>query len=997
MSDVDRLRAYLRKATAELYQLRDQVRAAQERHTEPVAIVGLACRFPGGVSSPEQLWDLVTGGGDAITEFPADRGWDVADLYDPDPDAPGRTYTTRGGFLDGAGDFDAGFFGISPREALAMDPQQRLLLEVSWEALESAGIPAHEVRGSATGVFTGVMYHDYLTRLREVPAELSGFLGTGAAGSVASGRVAYTLGLEGPAVTVDTACSSSLVALHLACQSLRLGESTLALAGGATVMATPAPFVEFSRQRGLSADGRCKAFAAGADGVGWAEGVGVLVLERLSDARRHGHPVLALVRGSAVNSDGASNGLTAPNGPSQERVIRQALADANLSTQDIDVVEAHGTGTTLGDPIEAQALLATYGQDRAEPLLLGSVKSNLGHTQAAAGVAGVIKTVLALRAGLLPATLHVDAPSPHVDWSAGAVTLATGNTPWPATGRPRRAAVSSFGISGTNAHVVLEQATDPEAEPTPDTLPLANPLANPPWVLTARTETALTGQAARLLSHLDGRDPRPGDVAYSLTTARHPHRAVLVADDLDGYRRALSALASGEPAAGVATARARGGKTAFVFSGQGAQRPGMGRELYAEFPVFAQALDELCARLPTEIPLREAMFGDGDLLADTGYAQPALFAFEVALYRLFEDWGLRPDYVAGHSIGELAAAHVAGALPLADACRLVTARARLIGGLPPGGAMVAVRAGEEEVTPLLAGTPVALASVNGPRAVVLAGPEADLTRLVDTLGRRATRLRVSHAFHSAALDPVLDALAEVAGGLTVTEPAIPVVSGLTGKPEDLASPGHWVAQAREPVRFADCVQYLSAEGVRRFLEIGPDAVLTPLIRDCVVGDAAIVAAQRRDQPATGAVRTARAQLHAHHADLDPVSVPGARRVPLPTYAFEHQRYWLASDSTLTYALGAERPLATAEEGELLAFVRAAASAVMGHASPEAVAADDDFLDIGFTSLTAVELRDRLGAATGLELPVSVMFDCPTPLAVAAHLKAELANAKGEQR
>jgi acyl transferase domain-containing protein len=988
MSDVERLRRYLRKATAKLYTLR----AAEERRTEPIAIVGIACRYPGGVTSPDRLWDLVIGGGDAISRFPADRGWDLDALYDPDPEVPGTSYTTHGGFLDSAGDFDAGFFGISPREALAMDPQQRLLLEVSWEALESAGIRADSVRGSRTGVFTGLMYHDYLTRLREIPAELSGFLGTGAAGSVASGRVSYTFGLEGPAVTVDTACSSSLVALHLACQSLRLSECSLALAAGATVMASPAPFVEFSRQRGLSVDGRCKSFAAGADGVGWSEGVGVLVLERLSDALRSGHEVLAVVRGSSVNQDGASNGLTAPNGPSQERVIRQALANAQLSTEDIDVVEAHGTGTSLGDPIEAGALLATYGQGRERPLLLGSVKSNLGHTQAAAGIAGVVKMVLGLRHGLVPATLHVDEPSPHVDWSAGTVSLATENTPWPTTGRPRRAAVSSFGISGTNAHLVLEQAPAAEGSRSEE------PQRVLPWVITARSETALRGQAARLLSCVD--EQSPSDVAHSLVTTRtrHEHRAVVVAEDRDDLRRGLAALADGEPAPGVATARATGGKTAFVFSGQGAQRPGMGRDLYEAHPVFAEALDELCARLPTPRPLREVMFGEGDLLADTGYAQPALFAFEVALFRLFEHWGIRPDHVAGHSVGELAAAHVAGVLSVADACRLVGARARLIQALPPGGAMVAVRAGEEELTSLLDGTGVAIAAVNGPRAVVLSGEQGAVSDVVRALDRTSTRLRVSHAFHSSHLDPMLAEFAEIAGEVAAAEPGIPVISSLTGKPEDMGKAGYWVRQVREPVRFADCVQYLSAEGVRCFLEIGPDAAVSPMIEECVIGPVAIVPSQRRDQPEREALRTARARLHAHRVDLDPVSVPGARRVPLPTYAFEHQRYWLAADSSVTYAVTTERGLLSRLDGlsgqeresVLLEFVRAEASAVLGHDSPDAVASDDDFLDIGFTSMTAVELRDRLRAATTLELPVSVMFDCPTPLAVAAHLRAELA-------
>ncbi|OSC36755.1 type I polyketide synthase [Mycobacterium decipiens] len=914
-TQVDKVAEALRRTLIE----NDRLNKLLTASFEPVAIVGMGCRYPGGLISGDVLWDAVLGGRDVVSGFPTDRGWDVEGLFDPDPDAVGKSYTRSGGFLYEAADFDAEFFGISPREALAMDPQQRLLLEVSWEALEHAGIDPLGLAGSGTGVFTGVMYHDYAARLfgGSGASEVEGYLGSGSAGSVVSGRVAYVLGLQGPAVSVDTACSSSLVALHLAVQSLRSGECDLALAGGVTVMATPATFVEFSRQRGLAVDGRCKSFAAAADGTGWGEGVGVVVVERLSDARRLGHSVLAVVRGSAVNQDGASNGLTAPNGPSQQRVIRAALANAGVHAAEVDVVEAHGTGTTLGDPIEAQALLATYGQGRSadRPLWLGSVKSNMGHTQAAAGVAGVIKMVQAMRHRVMPRSLHVDAPSPHVDWASGAVELLTEQRDWSVQdGRPRRAGVSSFGISGTNAHVILEEAP---AESVPahggdSGAAMAWPVV--PWVVSGKSAQALAAQAGRLGAYLVD---HPGlavtDVGFSLATCRSglEYRGAVIGADRNDLVAGLAALAGGQPGAGVVAGRVLGGKTTFVFPGQGGQWQAMAVELLDSAPVFAAQMKACADALAPHVDwsLDTVLRGEvaESALTRVDVVQPALFAVMVSMAALWRSCGVRPDMVIGHSQGEIAAAYVAGGLSLADAARVVAVRSQAIAELAGTGGMASVALPVVQVVDRLTRWDgrISVAAHNSPTSTVIAGDPAALQEFVtDCAGEGvfARLIPVDYASHSSHVEAVQDRLIGELSSINPRGGDIPFYSTVTGTQidTDTLDGGYWYRNLRQPVQFEHTTAALLEEGACTFIEMGPHPVLTAAIGETAEAhcedraSVAVLGSLRRDEGDWQRFITSLAEAYVHGVAVDWAAVFAAhrpRRVGLPTYAFQRRRYW----------------------------------------------------------------------------------------------------------
>ncbi|MFD9427030.1 MULTISPECIES: type I polyketide synthase [unclassified Streptomyces] len=877
---------------------------------EPVAVIGMACRLPGGVDSPDQLWALLQQGTDAISPFPEDRGWDVADLYDPDPAAPGKSYTTAGGFLANAADFDAEFFTVSPREALFMDPQQRLLLETSWEALERADIDPSSLRRTSTGVFAGAVYQDYGSRSHEAPKEMQGYLTTGKPLSVISGRVAYVLGLEGPAVSVDTACSSSLVSIHLACQSLLQGDSTLALAGGVTVIPSPGLFIEFSRQRALSPDGRCRSFSADADGTGFAEGAGMVVLERLSDAQRNGHHVLAVIRASAINQDGASNGLTAPNGASQERVIRRTLDRAGLRSADIDAVEAHGTGTTLGDPIEADALLATYGRHRPadQPLYLGSLKSNIGHTQAAAGVAGLIKTVLAVQYATLPRTLYAENPTAHVDWDSGAIRLLTGAIPWPDTGRPRRAAVSAFGVSGTNAHVIIEQAPEPDA-PVPE--PTDQPSAPAVWLLSGHTPAALRGQAARLHSHLESSPPPSATAvghALANTRAQLPFRAALTAPGLDAQLRALRDLADGRPNPDLAQAKAADGRIAFVFPGQGSQWPAMAAGLLESSPVFADSIAQ-CARAlapHTDWPLLDVLVPEHaeQALQRVDVVQPALFAVQLSLARLWQSSGVRPTAVVGHSQGEIAAACFAGGLSLEDACRVVALRSKVLTRLGTANGMLFLQLSADEVEQRLQHHPeLTIATVNSPRSVVVAGPAAALDALRDsceTEGVRARRIAVDYAAHSPQVEEVRADLLHLLAPVAPRGGDIAFYSSVTGTAIDTTTldAAYWYRNLREPVRFDQATAALLSDGHRVFVEPSPHPLLCGAVLESADGSTQPVTTLptlRRDEGGPARFTTALANAHIHGVAVDTEALnPGTDRRPvnLPTYAFQHRRFWI---------------------------------------------------------------------------------------------------------
>ena len=1024
---VDALRKSLKENERLKRENRQYLTALTEGPTEPVAVVGMGCRYPGGIDTPDGLWEMVAAGRDVVSEFPTDRGWDSAGLFDPDPDAVGKSYTRSGGFLVDVADFDAAFFGIAPSEALAMDPQQRLLLEVSWEALERAGIDPLQLRGSATGVFAGVFHGSYGGQGR-VPGDLERYGLRGSTLSVASGRVAYSLGLEGPAVSVDTACSSSLVAMHLAAQSLRSGECDLALAGGVTVMATPAMFIEFSRQRALSPDGRCKAYAGAADGTGFSEGAGVLVLQRLADAQRMGHPVLAVLRGSAVNQDGASNGLATPNGPSQQRVIRAALTGARLTAAEVDLVEGHGTGTTLGDPIEAQAILATYGQDRPpdQPLWLGSIKSNMGHTSAAAGAAGVIKMVQAIRHGMMPKTLHVDTPTPHVDWTAGAVSLLTESRPWPVGDRPRRAGVSAFGISGTNAHVIVEE---PPASETA-VAERADSDAMTAWVLSARSDEALRNQAARLLTWVAADEGlKPVDVGWSLVSTRSvfEHRAVLVGADRPALMAGLAGLAAGDPGTNVVLGRARpADRTVFVFPGQGSQWVGMGAELLDTSTVFTDQLHRCDKALGQHVEwsLIDVIRGvvGAPALDRVDVVQPVLWAVMVSLAELWRSVGVVPDAVIGHSQGEIAAAYVAGALSLEDAARVVALRSRLLMKLSGAGGMVSLACGASKASALLApwADRLNIAAVNGVSAVAVSGEISALDELMlhcEAQDIRARKIDVDYASHSMQVDAIREPLAEALAGIEPRSSSVAFFSTVTGQLADTAGldADYWYRSIRQTVEFEQAIRSAREAGYRVFIESSPHPVLIAGIEQTLADhdpdradDAIVIPSLGRDDGGLDRFWLSAGQAHVAGVRVDwraALAGTGGRRVALPTYAFGRRRFWLPPESSgpgNVESLGLQR----AAHGLLGAVVDRPDSGgvvltgrVSAVAQPwladHAVAGVVLFPGAGFVEL-AVRAGDEVGCGVVEELTLSTPLTLPAADAVRVQVVVGAADDSGRR-
>ncbi|MFF1613932.1 beta-ketoacyl synthase N-terminal-like domain-containing protein, partial [Amycolatopsis sp. NPDC058278] len=959
---------------------------------EPIAVIGLACRLP-KAHDPEQFWRLLRDGVDAITEAPEGR-WAGESL-------PHRF----GGFLDGIEDFDAGFFGISPREATAMDPQQRLMLELGWEALEDARIVPADLRGSSTGVFVGAIWDDYATlSYTGGPETITQHTVTGATRGIIANRLSYTFGLRGPSLATDAAQASSLVAVHLACESLHRGESTLALAGGVNLALLAESTLGVVRFGGLSPDGRCYTFDARANGYVRGEGGGLVVLKPLDAALADGDRIHCVIRGGAVNNDGATDGLTVPSRDAQEALLRRAYARAGVTPADVSYVELHGTGTRVGDPIEAAALGAVFAAGRTTPLQVGSAKTNVGHLEGAAGIVGLLKVALSLTHRELPPSLNFATPNPDIPLGELNLEVRRRHGAWPATDRPLLAGVSSFGMGGTNCHLVVSEPPAGPARPVPTT---AGPV---PWLLSGRTGEAVRAAADRLLSAWDGQDAAGAGLSLATHRTAFERRAAVIAEDPAGFRDGLRALAAGAPAANVLTGSVTEGRTAVLFTGQGSQYAGMGRELYDCFGVFRTAFDEVCAALEPHLdrPLRDVVWAeDAALLDRTGYTQPALFAVETALYRLFDSFGLRAGHVAGHSIGEYAAAHVAGVLTLQDAAKLVAARGRLMEELPRGGAMAAIEATEEEIRPLLTGR-VDLAAINGPTAVVVSGNDdavAAVTVHFEQLGRRTKRLTVSHAFHSPHMDAMLDGFRAVAETVTFHPPRIPVVSTLTGRlaePAELGSPGYWTDHVRRAVRFADAVRVLEAEGTGRYLELGPGGALATAVR-AIVQDGQSGSVLREGVPERTSVLTALAGVHVTGGEVDWRTVfatvaPAARPVDVPTYAFQRQPYWLSSTAARPRLPAAETPVAETPEHvpgehEVLELVRTTVAIVLGHVTSGAVEMSGTFRDLGFDSLMSVELRDRLAAATGLRLPPTLLFDHPTPRRLVEALRERMSGGK----